>query len=48
VFQRLIPKGEQSLLQTRTATTESLSLCIQMKTAFVELEAAIQNRGELI
>jgi hypothetical protein len=31
--QRLIPTGEQSLLQTRTATTESVSLCVQMKSS---------------
>jgi len=31
VCQRLIPTGEQSLLQTRTVTTESVSLCERMK-----------------
>jgi len=29
--QRLIPAGERSLLLTRTATTESGSLCTRMK-----------------
>ena len=38
--QRLIPTGERSGLQTHIATTESVSLCVRMKslTAFVELE----------
>jgi hypothetical protein len=31
VSQRLIPTGERSLLQTRIATTESVSLCVRMK-----------------
>jgi hypothetical protein len=31
VFQRLIPKGEQSGLWTRTATMENVSLCAPMK-----------------
>jgi hypothetical protein len=30
-FQRLIPTGEQSGLQTHIAATESVSLCEQMK-----------------
>jgi hypothetical protein len=29
--QRLIPNGEQSGLQTRIGTTESVSLCVRMK-----------------
>jgi hypothetical protein len=43
----LIPAGERSSLQTRIATTESVSLCVQMKklTAFVELESAIRYWG---
>jgi hypothetical protein len=31
VSQRLIPTGERSGFQTRTATTESVSLCTPMK-----------------
>jgi hypothetical protein len=31
VCQRLIPRGEQSGLQTHTATTESVSLRVRMK-----------------
>jgi hypothetical protein len=31
VSQRLIPTGERSGLQTRIATTESVSLCVRMK-----------------
>jgi hypothetical protein len=38
----LIPTGEKSGLLTHIATTESVSLCERMKTAFVELEAAIR------
>jgi hypothetical protein len=30
VSQRSIPAGKQCLLQMRTATTESISLCVQM------------------
>jgi len=42
--QRLIPTGERSGLQTRSATTESVSLCTWMKklTTFVELKFAIR------
>jgi hypothetical protein len=31
VFQRLIPTGEQSGLQTHIAATESVWLCVRMK-----------------
>jgi len=42
--------GERSGLQTRPATTESVSLCTWMKklTAFLELESAIRAFGELL
>ena len=39
--QRLIPTGERSGLQTRIATTESVSLC--KLTAFLELESVIRT-----
>jgi hypothetical protein len=41
--QRLIQTGKRSSLQTRTATTESVSLHADDKpTAFLELESAIR------
>jgi hypothetical protein len=41
---------EQSGLQTRIATTESLSLCARNEklTAFLELESVIRGCGELV
>ena len=42
--QRLIPTGEQSGLQTRIATTESVSSCAdEMLTAFLELQRAMHE-----
>ena len=42
---RLIPTVERSGLQMRIATTESVSLCVQMKSRrrFMELESAIRS-----
>ena len=45
-FQRLIPTGEQSGLQTHIATTESGSLCTQMKADCVS-GTGIGNCGRL-
>jgi hypothetical protein len=43
-----IDSNERSGLQTRIATTESVSLCVRGEklTAFVELEAAIRSSSE--
>jgi hypothetical protein len=49
VCQRLIPTGERSGLQTRTATTEKRLVvhADEKLTAFVELESAVRACGEL-
>jgi hypothetical protein len=43
VFQRLIPTGERSGLQTHIAMTESVH-ADELLTAFAELESAIRAR----
>ena len=42
---RCIMKGARSVSSMRTATTESITLCVLTKelTAFIELEAAVRN-----